>query len=88
MPNVLFKTAAAIVGLTLTTAPAVPHSLDAVMEGLDPATLGKVNFVTSCNSDAEEAFEVGLLLLHHMMYRQSARAFGASRTGLRCAQAK
>ncbi|MCK0101824.1 hypothetical protein [Pseudohalocynthiibacter sp. F2068] len=39
------------------------------------ANLGEVHFETSCTEAGEAAFETGLLLLHHMMYRQSAKAF-------------
>ncbi len=39
------------------------------------ARLGEVNFETSCTDAGESAFETGLLLLHHMMYRRSAEAF-------------
>ncbi len=42
------------------------------------AKLGQVDFETSCTQAGEAAFETGLLLLHHMMYRQSAKAFEAS----------
>lgn len=61
--------------LMMLSPPTVAHSPDAVLEGLDPAELGHVEFATSCNDAAQPAFETGLLLLHHMMYRQSARAF-------------
>ncbi|PWJ09935.1 hypothetical protein [Jannaschia seohaensis] len=46
----------------------------ALAQTTDPADLGEVSFETSC-SEAGAAFERGLLLLHHMMYRQSATAF-------------
>ena len=42
------------------------------------AKLGQVSFETSCTQAGEAAFETGLLLLHHMMYRQSAKAFEKS----------
>lgn len=62
----------------ITAGSASGHSLDAVIEGLDPATLGEVDFATSCTAEGQAAFEVGLMLLHHMMYRQSDRAFQAA----------
>jgi tetratricopeptide (TPR) repeat protein len=37
--------------------------------------LGEVEFEMSCTAAAQAPFERGLLLLHHMMYRQSAAAF-------------
>lgn len=37
--------------------------------------LGAVDFLVSCNAAASSAFEGGLLLLHHMMYRQAEDAF-------------
>jgi tetratricopeptide (TPR) repeat protein len=49
-----------------------------MLKDLDPATLGEVDFATTCTSEGQKAFDVGLLLLHHMMYRQSAAAFEAS----------
>lgn len=44
----------------------------------ETAQLGEVNFETSCTEAGGAAFETGLLLLHHMMYRQSAKAFEQS----------
>ena len=44
------------------------------------ANLGEVSFETSCTESAQAAFETGLLLLHHMMYRQSAKAFDEAAT--------
>ena len=65
------------------------HSPDAILEGLDPATLGEVEFATSCNAEGQAAFEVGLMLLHHMMYRQSASAFSnAAKADPDCAMAQ
>jgi hypothetical protein len=74
----IFRTTAAIGAMLLTVGPASAHSLDAMLKDLDPATLGEVNFATSCTAEGHEAFEIGLLLLHHMMYRQSAAAFQAA----------
>ncbi|EPX83930.1 hypothetical protein [Salipiger mucosus] len=78
MLNTLLKTTAAAGVLTLAGAPGWAHTLDAMLEELDPATLGEVNFETSCNEQAQAAFQIGLLLLHHMMYRQSDSAFRAA----------
>lgn len=64
--------------LILLSAPSFAHSPDTVLEDLNPADLGKVDFATSCNAGAQPFFEIGLLLLHHMMYRQSAHAFEAA----------
>lgn len=62
----------------LAIGPANAHSLDAMLEDLDPSTLGEVDFATSCTAEGQAAFDVGLLLLHHMMYRQSDHAFQAA----------
>ena len=75
------KMSVSAAALMLLPLPALSQSLDAVLGGLDPADLGHVEFTTSCNSDARPAFEAGLLLLHHMMYRQSAKAFEAAAEG-------
>ncbi|MCX7567694.1 hypothetical protein OS189_15210 [Sulfitobacter sp. F26169L] len=89
MKNVISKTTVSLVGLLLATGPAAAHNLDAVMEGLDSSTLGKVEFATSCTEDAHDNFQVGLLLLHHMMYRQSAQVFSvAAETDPECAMAQ
>lgn len=78
MFNTIFRTTAAVGVMALAIGPASAHSLDAMLEGLDPATLGEVDFATSCNIEGQKAFEIGLLLLNHMMYRQSAAAFEAA----------
>ncbi len=78
MRNTILRTTAAVGVAVLAIGPASAHSLDAMLEGLDPATLGEVDFATSCITEGQEAFEFGLLLLHHMMYRQSAAAFEAA----------
>ncbi|SPJ26478.1 hypothetical protein [Palleronia abyssalis] len=78
MLNEIFRMTAAVGAMALTMGPASAHSLDAVLEELDPATLGEVDFPTTCSTEGQEAFDVGLLLLHHMMYRQSAAAFEAA----------
>ncbi|TNF20860.1 MAG: hypothetical protein EP318_09670 [Rhodobacteraceae bacterium] len=64
--------------LMLLPLPAPAHSLDGVLAGLNPAEMGHVRFATSCTAEAQGAFETGLLLLHHMMYRQSASVFEAT----------
>jgi len=61
--------------LMMLSAPSMSHSPDTMPKGLTTADLGQVEFATSCNDDAQPTFETGLLLLHHMMYRQSAHAF-------------
>lgn len=66
------------VALMLLPLSALAHSLDGVLQGLNPSEMGHVEFATSCNEDAQPAFETGLLLLHHMMYRQSASIFEAA----------
>ena len=51
--------------------------------------LGEVSFETSCNAQGHAAFETGLMLLHHMMYRHSAMAFEkASAADPDCAMAQ
>ena len=53
------------------------------------ANLGEVQFQTSCTEAGEGAFETGLLLLHHMMYRRSAEAVEkAIATDPKCAMAQ
>lgn len=75
--------------LILFSGPSLAQSLDAVLDGLNTAELGEVEFATSCNPTAQPAFEIGLLLLHHMMYRQSASAFEvASKSDPDCAMAQ
>ncbi len=64
--------------MALVIGPASAHTLDAVLKDLDPASLGEVEFATSCSAEGDAAFQVGLLLLHHMMYRQSDAAFQAA----------
>lgn len=78
MLNAIFRTTAAVGAMALTIGSASAHSLDAMLKDLDPATLGEVDFETSCTPKGQAAFHIGLLLLHHMMYRQSAAAFEAS----------
>ena len=77
------------VALMLLPLPALAHSLDGALRGVNPSELGHVEFATSCNEGAQPAFETGLLLLHHMMYRQSASAFeAASEVDPDCAMAQ
>lgn len=45
------------------------HSVD------DGHDMGEVNFEISCNAGAQEKFEHGLAMLHHMMYEESADLF-------------
>ncbi|TDT73896.1 hypothetical protein BDE40_2674 [Litoreibacter halocynthiae] len=48
--------------------------------------LGKVDFETSCTVEADEAFDQGLTLLHHMMYFQAEGVFaGAAERSPECA---
>jgi tetratricopeptide (TPR) repeat protein len=54
----------------------------------DEPELGVVHFPTSCSDEAQPHLERGLLMLHHMMYPQSAEAFGeAARVEEGCAMA-
>lgn len=39
---------------------------------------GEVDFPTSCSDEAQEAFDTGIALLHHMMYEQAAGHFSAA----------
>lgn len=78
MRKTVLGATAAVGAMVLGPGSVSSHSLDAMLEDLDPATLGEVNFATSCNSEGQERFHIGLLLLHHMMYRQSADAFEAA----------
>ena len=89
MHSSLFRFTASV-GVLMLAPGAVPaHSLDTMLANLDPATLGQVDFTTSCNSEGQAAFDVGLLLLHHMMYRQSAHAFrAAAEADQECAMAQ
>lgn len=74
--------------ITLAT-PSGAHSPDMVLDGVNAADLGEVSFATSCTEEAQPLFETGLLLLHHMMYRQSARAFEkAAEADAQCAMAQ
>lgn len=78
MFEVTLKKAVSAAALLVATSSAGAHSLDVMLENLDPSTLGEVSFETSCTEKGQAAFDVGLLLLHHMMYRQSAHAFEAA----------
>lgn len=64
--------------LILLASASTAHSPDTLLKSLNLADLGQVDFATSCNAEAQPHFETGLLLLHHMMYRQSASAFEAA----------
>lgn len=49
---------------------------------------GEINFETSCNAEAQESFEHGLGMLHHMMYDQAVEMFEeASNADPDCAMA-
>ncbi|MEP3636067.1 MAG: hypothetical protein ABJN14_02250 [Paracoccaceae bacterium] len=74
MQNTILRTTASITALMMAVTSATAQDLGAV----DLATLGEVSFATSCSADGQAAFEVGLLLLHHMMYQQSNTAFRAA----------
>lgn len=55
----------------------------------DTSKLGDVTLEISCSADAKPSFETGLLLLHHMMYRDAAVAFNeAATTDPGCAMAQ
>src|SRR3954469_23947633 len=41
----------------------------------DDTTLGKVNFETSCNAEAQKLFNQGMLYQHSFWYRASQRSF-------------
>lgn len=75
--------------LIATSVLAIFATPQAGFSGTAQKNLGEVKFETSCNIDAEAAFETGLLLLHHMMYSQSAKAFEKSAmTDPSCAMAQ
>lgn len=78
MRNTIFTISAAAGALLLAVETATAHSLDAMLKDLDPSSLGEVEFATSCTAEGQAAFDVGLLLLHHMMYRQADAAFQAA----------
>jgi tetratricopeptide (TPR) repeat protein len=46
-----------------------------VAGGHDHEALGTVHFPVSCSPEAQQAFEYGLALLHHMTYPQAREAF-------------
>ncbi len=76
MRNSILFPATAAASMLLTAAPV--QSQQTAMDGADPATLGEVDFEISCNASAQEEFETGLLLLHHMMYRMAEARFEAA----------
>src|SRR4051795_6873256 len=41
----------------------------------DEGKLGKVHFVTSCNAEAQKAFDQGMLFQHSFWYRASQKTF-------------
>jgi tetratricopeptide (TPR) repeat protein len=44
----------------------------------DLGNLGKVNFAISCDTETQKAFNIGVGLLHHMMYAQAEQLFQKS----------
>lgn len=50
------------------------------LSNVDTSQMGKVSLETSCSADAQPHFETGLLLLHHMMYRDAAATFREAAT--------
>ncbi len=46
----------------------------------DTASLGKIDFPTSCAERAQDAVTEGVPLLHHMMYDQAEEQFRAAAT--------
>lgn len=78
MHKTLLKGTVLVGAMAFVIGPASAHSLDTILKDLDPTSLGEVDFATSCSAEGDAAFQVGLLLLHHMMYRQSDAAFQAA----------
>ena len=78
MRNATLRTTASIASLMMAVTSVSAQDLGNALDGIDPSALGEVDFATSCNAQGQAAFEVGLLLLHHMMYSQSDAAFRAS----------
>lgn len=78
MRKAILQTTASLTALLMAVLSVSAQDLETALDDIDPATLGEVDFATSCNAEGQAAFEVGLLLLHHMMYQQSDAAFRAS----------
>lgn len=79
MPTISnLKISVSTTALILLASASTAHSPDTLLNGLNAGELGHVNFATSCSAEAQPNFETGLLLLHHMMYRQSATHFAAA----------
>ncbi len=79
MPTISnLKISVSTAALILLASASTAHSPDTLLNGLNAGELGHVNFATSCSAEAQPNFETGLLLLHHMMYRQSAIHFAAA----------
>ncbi|MEC7259786.1 MAG: hypothetical protein VXW58_18400 [Pseudomonadota bacterium] len=72
------RASASVAALLLGAAPLAADSNGTMLRDIDSAKLGEVNFATSCSAEGQSAFDVGLLLLHHMMYRQADQAFQAA----------
>lgn len=49
--------------------------INAIASDKNSYTLGNVSFPTTCNAQADAAFQEGFTLLHHMMYVQAEAAF-------------
>jgi tetratricopeptide (TPR) repeat protein len=70
----------AILGILLSAGPTMAQQED--------QELGEVDFPISCNDEAQEQFELGLLQLHHMMYSQGQEHFAAAaESDAQCAMA-
>ena len=81
----LTVTAASLVALAVACDPPTiddPPPIEQVQQQEEPETVGQavgdvgdVDFETSCSDEAQESFEVGLGLLHHMWYDKAQEAF-------------
>jgi tetratricopeptide (TPR) repeat protein len=71
-----------------TAALAVLFTVDAAVSQQHTHEIGVVEFPISCNTSAQEEFQVGLAQLHHMMYAQAREHFErAVAADARCAMA-
>jgi tetratricopeptide (TPR) repeat protein len=69
--------------------PGIPGHVHARTAAIDPAQLGKVNFPTSCNPQAQITIEKGVALLHSFQYMQSEQTFlEAAKQDPQCAMAQ
>jgi tetratricopeptide repeat protein len=74
-----------VVGLVLAAAYALPMSAQRGESG-GSAALGRVNFPSSCTSEAQKTVERGVALLHSFQYQQVEQAFSeAARQDPHCA---